>query len=121
MRKLFAIFVVVGILITSALIVHGITNRTNYDDYTTITYVVKSGDTLWSICSANCFSDDDLRGNYDIRNVIHLVEEINNTTALIHPGDVLELPYYSKLYIRRGHIFAFSSFFLYLYIGEYLH
>lgn len=56
------------------------------DDYRTEAYVVKYGDTLWSIGSR--FADE----STDIRQWIYEVEELNDINdAFIRPGDVIRV------------------------------
>ena len=53
----------------------------------TIDYEVRSGDSLWSIADAVADEGEDLRG------VVATIRHLNDlSTAVIQPGDVLELP-----------------------------
>lgn len=61
-----------------------------YEYSDTTTYWVESGDTLWKI--AREYSTD----NQDIRRVIDIIEELNDCTATIYPGDCLTVPVFYK-------------------------
>lgn len=52
----------------------------------TVGYVVEQGDTLWTI--ARRYSTE----RHDVRKVIDIIEEINDCTATIYPGDWLDIP-----------------------------
>lgn len=80
-----AIVCVIIMLMFSASLVYAVTPSFNANKYSTATYVVESGDTLWEIGSRYCKSSD------DIRDWIQAVEELNDTTALIHPGQRLTI------------------------------
>lgn len=71
------------------LLIHGSDHFYEYED--TVTYYVEQGDTLWTICRQ--YSGD----NHDVRRVIGMVEEINDCTAIIYPGDALEIPVFTCL------------------------
>lgn len=47
-------------------------------------YMVKSGDTLWSITP--------YKEGYDIRDLIDCIQNHNNIDAMIFPGDIIEIP-----------------------------
>lgn len=83
-KKIILAVVTIGLLITVS--IAACNNRPNYDFSETDTYRVESGDTLWTI--ANQYYDN----SHDIRKVIGIIEEINETSALIYPGDILEIP-----------------------------
>lgn len=82
--------IIVGILTIIALIIVFSILLTHHDldDYTTEKYVVQSGDTLWNI--AEEYKPDWM----DIRQYIDLIEEDNNTSAMINPGQRLKLRIY---------------------------
>ena len=61
----------------------------------TIDYEVRSGDSLWSI------ADTVAEGGQDLRAVVATIRNLNDlSTAVIQPGDVLELP--AEAYRLRG-------------------
>ncbi len=79
-------------LMIPALLIAGIIVATNaqalHFDYSTDeleTWIVKPGDTLWQIASAN-------RGNMGIREYIYNVERLNDLEGPIKPGQKLLLP-----------------------------
>lgn len=78
------------VVATTWLIITNANSKYTYDR--TVTYYVESGDTLWTIASR--YSD---RNNQDIRRVIDIIQEVNNCTANIHPGDALEIPVFDSL------------------------
>lgn len=47
-------------------------------------YMVKNGDTLWSITP--------YKEGYDIRDLIDCIQNHNNIDAMIFPGDIIEIP-----------------------------
>lgn len=49
---------------------------------------VESGDTLWSICSEYC------PDGMDIREYIYKVEKHGKISAVIYPGQLIEVPVY---------------------------
>ena len=51
----------------------------------TAQYIVKSGDTLWEIATENC-------PNSHTGSVVMQIEDINNLTGFIVPGQVLTIP-----------------------------
>lgn len=65
---------------------------TRYAYSRTVTYYVEQGDTLWTI--AQGYSDPK---NQDVRRVIDIIEDINDCTADIYPGDALEIPVFDCL------------------------
>ena len=79
-------------LMLPALIVAGIIVATNvqalnmdYDVNDLDTWIVSSGETLWQIAAVN-------RGNTEIRQYIHLMEQLNDLDGPIKPGQKLLLP-----------------------------
>jgi hypothetical protein len=48
-------------------------------------YIVQPGDTLWSIAKAH-------RGRRDIRDVVWELQEVNQITPIIHPGQAIWVP-----------------------------
>ena len=50
-----------------------------------IEYTVRPGDTLWAIARIH-------RGRRDIRDVVWELQEVNQITPVIHPGQVLWVP-----------------------------
>lgn len=81
------ILIVVVMLILGALTV--VTFADSYsldiDKYEVTTYCVKQGDTLWGIAERYCSNSD------DIRVWINEVEDLNDCTANIYPGQILEI------------------------------
>lgn len=55
------------------------------------TYVVKQGDTLWSIAQQS-----DMWNKMDARNIIDDMEERSNCNALIYPGQIVYIPMYNN-------------------------
>ncbi len=66
--------------------------KTNFNskDFHTEEYVVKFGDTLWTI-GKRCVGE-----NVDIREWIEAIEIINNTTANIYPGQSIIVYVYNS-------------------------
>lgn len=62
-------------------------NRHLYDYTDTVMYQVESGDTLWTI--ARQYTNHEKQ---DVRRVIDIIEDINDCTADIYPGDCLTIP-----------------------------
>lgn len=65
-------------------------DKAAYEYTETTTYFVESGDTLWRI--AREYSTD----NQDVRRVIDIIEDINDCTATIYPGQSLTVPVFYK-------------------------
>lgn len=65
-------------------------DRAAYEYTATTTYWVEQGDTLWKI--AREYSTD----KQDVRRVIDIIEELNDTGATIYPGDCLTVPVFYK-------------------------
>lgn len=93
--------VIVGAgLVLAAVMVSGFENKENYQ-LVEETYIVRYGDTLWSI--AGKYMDKNTYGRRDIREFISGIVELNyNRTfkgrepALIYPGDELRVNYWVK-------------------------
>lgn len=87
---------VIGIAVLIAVAVYTtISNRVRYNDYDTVPYTVKAGDTLWDIASTRCFANG-VRDNYDVRRVVMVIQKINGIDSYIYPGQRLEIPYYCE-------------------------
>jgi nucleoid-associated protein YgaU len=71
--------IIIFIAILFVIVSPGKTNF-NSKDFHTEKYIVKSGDTLWTI-GKRCVGE-----NVDIREWIKAIEIINNITANIYPG-----------------------------------
>lgn len=65
-------------------------DATTYHYETTTTYWVESGDTLWRI--AREYSTE----RQDVRRVIDIIEDLNDCTATIYPGQCLTVPVFYK-------------------------
>ena len=52
-------------------------------------YVVEKGDTLWSIASLSNGYD-----KMDTREIVEAIEQKNNTSATIFPGQIIYIPMY---------------------------
>lgn len=76
----------VAIAIIATLLVGGKADR----EYTETTVIVKTGDTLWSVAELYCPND------MDKRKYIYAMQEDNDCTANIHPGDVLVVRVYEE-------------------------
>lgn len=81
------ILIIVVMLILGALTVVMITDSYSLgmDKYEVTTYRVERGDTLWGIAERYCSNSD------DIRVWIDEVEDLNNCTATIYPGQILKV------------------------------
>lgn len=67
-------------------IIGTVTASDPYEYTETTAYWVEPGDTLWKI--ARKYSNP----RQDVRQVIALIEELNDCTATIYPGDYLRIP-----------------------------
>lgn len=65
-------------------------DKAPYEYTETTTYWVEPGDTLWRI--AREYSTD----RQDVRRVIDIIEDLNNCTATIYPGQSLTVPVFYK-------------------------
>jgi LysM repeat protein len=76
--------IVAGLVLLLATAVHAFAGSTPID---TVDYQVRSGESLWSI------AEEVARPNADIRAVVATIRHLNELDdAVIHAGDVLELP-----------------------------
>lgn len=64
-------------------------NKQAYAYEDTVTYFVEQGDTLWTI--ARRYSTE----KQDVRRVIDIIEEINDCSSSIYPGDALDIPVFT--------------------------
>lgn len=65
-------------------------DRSTYEYTDTTLYWVEQGDTLWKI--ARDYSTD----RQDVRRVIDIIEDLNDCTATIYPGQCLTVPVFYK-------------------------
>lgn len=87
-RFIISITIVVVILFVSIVGLVSFLNNDKYEMIGTETYIVKPGDTLWEICRNRT-------GGMNIEQYIYNVEELNNITANLQPGQMIELPIYN--------------------------
>ena len=86
MHKIFVIAVLIIIIIASVPILNidGLVDASGYNN--TMIYIVKEGDSLWTIVKTH-YPDN------DIRKMIYKIEKLNNINrSIIYPGQQLELP-----------------------------
>ena len=93
----------IGIFLAAALVFCSGFDNKPPDGYQHVTenYIVKSGDTLWSI--AEKYMAKNTYGKRDIREFYHGIIEVNYDTVFkdrpdraIHPGDNLEIHYWTS-------------------------
>ena len=85
--------IIIFILLISSIFIMIISpNKENFNSgkYCTEKYIVKSGDTLWTI-GKNCIGD-----NADVRDWIEAVETVNNITVNIYPGQSIIVYVYNE-------------------------
>lgn len=86
-RNRFSLTLAIVLCIAAAVIILGaFTKDDPYEYNQTVAYWVEPGDTLWGI--AREYSTP----RQDVRKVVTLIENVNNCTATIHPGDMLIIP-----------------------------
>lgn len=88
-RRNLVIFGFVAIIIFAA--IASFNRQDNYHFEETTIHIVEQGDTLWSI--ARQHSDN----RHDVRQVIWIIQQLNDTTAMIFPRQVLEIPVFTIL------------------------
>lgn len=80
------------IILFLGIIYYFVSHETSGYIYTdTVTYTVESGDTLWVI--AKRYSSE----AQDVRETINIIQDINGCTAIIYPGQQLEIPVYKNM------------------------
>lgn len=85
------VIVVLGGVLGGTIYIMVSNTAAKYTYQRTVTYYVGQGDTLWVI--AQNYSDPKIR----MCGVIDIIEDINDCTADIYPGDTLEIPVFDCL------------------------
>lgn len=98
MKHIKRIALLAGVSVAALLLTLMLYHRTpNPDEYeTTIDYQIQAGDTLWNIAKSECFETVEIEQEYDIRDVIRQIAEMNDINETIRPGQWITLPYYTK-------------------------
>lgn len=84
------VVVVIFVILLALIVIPKQSTFENNSKYSVQVYVVKDGDTLWSI------GKDSIEEHDDIREWIYCVKEINGISSEIHPGEKINIYVYIR-------------------------